>query len=463
MRYLEWHGSRRWLALGICALLGGCAVDRGEMSLALEDLGSDVSQTRGAGGESYRSSVNVAGLTPYHPLGLAVSVPGRKVPDMFSMAVSPECSKVLIQDFPTTLGDDQLREAVVTVRDQAERLRAALAAVLAARIQLELFKLQTAQLAQTPTTQQEALRARLASVFGIKQDATAAELSVAQKKLEDGLQAASAVAEKEKKEVAKALSVPSVLVTRWNVERFDGIGGKLGEFFGVSRSHAVKRSGIVVVGGLRSTSLWLGDDVLVGYRGRGYDSGIDAAMQSRYVVTHGLSARHVTHIEERSAETLVGARLGMTVSQIAQLFGGALPAGLQDAMVNLDATWQRLLQVGEQGLLSTPRRSLFQYRFASDRAREQSALAHADRMHGYVTFYSVRTDLAHVAAQRPGGSGGESCSQTEPASVEPDKGRWLCKRAGIRDPQGAERQDSSACVALTRNLLSDLPQPQGRR
>ncbi|HPG63505.1 MAG TPA: hypothetical protein PK586_15950 [Casimicrobium sp.] len=439
------------LAFVVCAVatLTGCATQR-PASLSLTQLGSETESHTGAEGETYRSLVNISGLAPYQPLGMTTTTPSRHLSDMFSIGISHQCSKVLIQDF----GKQAKQADVVALRDGLDELRRELEQVVSLKVSLVVLeKYQQKIAAATNDAESTAALTEIRTLTG-DGTLTAASLSGAIKKANDDLLALQKVVSAQERKVRQARGKAGILVSRWNMADNDSFSAQLGRLIGLNTATKRQRAGFVVVGDLRMASIWFGDDLIVGVNGPGYASGIDAALRERSVVTHTLAAKHIAYVEELSVERILNASLSVKVEDINKLFGGEIAARLKDELVSLQAAFVRAMNVGEEGLISEPKRYLYEYRFSSDRAREASTLQQVMRMDKYATFFSVRTNLADIKERLAGRVTVATCAhQTEPSTLVANR-----LAESVCTPGETQKDDQSAkCASLVANLLAATP------
>lgn len=178
----------------------------------------------------------------------------------------------------------------------------------------------------------------------------------------------------------------NVVISRWTRDKRGTLSGALSDFFSttVKRHEAV--SGVMVMGDLRTTTLFTGEDIadLLRYSQGRYLELLDQIG----ITTFAVQAKHVAYSADRDMETAIAGRFSLTPEQLRALSKVFDKADLE---VNFGAGVG--LDLGNSGFISTGRVKNKPTPFFPPSAMEASILKELDDSCGYQTIFAVRAKL----------------------------------------------------------------------
>ncbi|WP_035250928.1 hypothetical protein [Desulfocurvus vexinensis] len=266
-------------------------------------------------------SVSLLGLLPARQPGALHCYNPRHGPNA-AIGVSQGQSYILTR----TVGDDVTLEEVLALRDAL--LQAQDSALDAARARLGALR--------------TALTARgAAQADGASPQAAPGALA---EQATQGARKADRQLDQAERDVRMALRRPGLLVVRWSMARESEHGASVGEAASVSGGSGATRSGLAVLGGIRVSRLYLGDDILGQWSGV---RNIGAFTHWPQVTTLLIQARHVAFLSDVGMERVFRAELEIDARD------AALAATDWKALASLElaAYRARVENLGGMGLL----------------------------------------------------------------------------------------------------------------
>lgn len=485
--------ARLLLFAAAMTCLSGCAT-RG-ISTALDELGSEQRTDFSSQGMRSKRAMNLTGIGGPETLGMLVTDPDPSMfswlrspfgsdvlPDTVAVRVSTHCSKVAVQVYgsefsarefaarpvdaravaaggqpPAHSEFDRVPPELMDLRDTLDQIANLLLQRAALSVETQFLSRLLADLrSATDDAAREAVRERARRLLGASAPQSDGEFVAS-------LQSTAAQVHTLDKQVAAHEATAArlrkhwgVVITRWTVGNQGGFKGWLGDVLGFDAHSSSRRSGFLMLAGLRVATLIVGDDFWERHAAAndGSRTGADAIFDG-YVVTHQLGVRHWAYTEAVDVSSYLRARF--EVDKLGGLVDGGLKDMLKQAKAGFEAEVARTLSAANAGAFTAPRRSAYEFRFSGDTAYMESVLAEARRGQGYKTIYSVRTSLDSVRPANGNGSRpGSSCS------MPTGRSHTLVRRvdaSGLRLCRGA---GDDQCVNFDDDLLTlpgRVPEP----
>ncbi len=353
-----------------CASLTACGTPASMSLEALDDL-TNPSRTVESRLFDFHSYVSIAGVIPTQNVMWRSFQPDDASPS-HAISLSPKFSYVAVKHYDGATADD-----VATV---ANGLQEAQQAYMAAQV----HALQTAVLSaalnakgfqdDAMSSDASAMAAQARRLLGepLKDTASAEQRLTALR--DKQVQLDQALREK-LQQVASASRKANILVTRWQATRTTQGGANVGggENAPISgrAASAGTRSGFLVLGNVRMTSLHAGEDFLDMVRERQSEADRFIYVDPD-VTTFTLQAKHTAHVEETDARSELSLRLRLSADQLRQ-FGNFI----QDSDVGLDFATTLSRSLTNRGALSSPKESIEPRCFYPPRAQYESVTGHA--------------------------------------------------------------------------------------
>ncbi len=415
------------IGLAVAGLSACSSMRQNPLHVSFEELGyagSDVGSngipyiTGSTGSAKYRSVVNIAGLAPpaavgslnnrpqrysrHNPIGWFASNNG--LPDYYSAAITPECSKV----FEVVYDDGVTADDVWSVREELQNVVGDIGLAHSQRVQYmtaqALHQLWQKTVAELPTTAPP----KPADDIAARDERMARTLALRALDVPDNDQGLAPLAESSGAkllsgdEVAALMSFPAVtdwaayraavtrlgtgtaailakmnnpapdrldakalqlsktlasaqrkgiVVTRWTANNNIAQSGRIGTLAQGSKNDSNGRSGYLVMGGIRLAQILLGDDFLtyhqkVRHQHESELTGIDSAVRDQFLVTYTVGAKYRAFFEETQADRFSQMQLSVDLSKLTSAAGGPVNGilmGLVDEIKKSALEYQRVV------------------------------------------------------------------------------------------------------------------------
>lgn len=454
-----------------CLLMSACSTVPAPISFSIEQLGAEAA-SRSDGELGFRSAVSVTGITPPYAAGTLLSVPGRGLPDLFSVPITTTCSRIL----ETTYESEATQGDVLKIASAIESLRSTLLGAAVAEGKLRLVANARALLRQPapqPGSAQALQLQTLASALGVDKadDATLDTMGQAlQKEIDEAKQKTA----ESTRTIVGLQQKSNLFIFRWALDAGKGASLSVGTAASAAASSSDKRSGYLVAASLRAASLEYGDDLVTKLlRDRRFGgTGADAVLQNTYIVNYTLGARHLYFSEDRDLAFAIGAALKLSAAELDQIFGGAgWAAFLKTQSLAIEATLKSSISASARGLVSQPSRKAYPFRMWGDAALAAGGSAERERNDQYVVFYSTRSDIATFKldqAKEMEGAAAFQCFHMVPesgalwaTSIERTGYRYCLpkgwntdegRKARGREKSGAWAPDTTQCIDFSQAL-----------
>ncbi|MBC7770684.1 MAG: hypothetical protein H7124_18020 [Phycisphaerales bacterium] len=399
-------------AIVLASIIAACSPTRTDRAITIgfEELGSEA--TNRSGSYNYRTAVNVTGVSLPYSVGAMASNPGPDLPELLALPQSYGCSKIVetIYPFSGTAAD------VGTVGRAIDRAAAALAAQTAVQLRLQILdgavrradQIRAAESdADQAATQIQSDRAISAArrALGGMADFTTETVQAKHAELNGALAQANTAQGEATNELRTARTQPNLLVFRWSAQESQEAGLQLGQILGLSSRRGQERTGYVVLAGVRTAAFSPGADMVWATElARQVPEMVDRTFGERLVTTFTLGAQHVAFSEDRNWSTLLRADLNLSASEMALLVGGDVGRLLSSQSLQLEAALSAIVGASSQGAITTPQRTLYDFRMTGPDARQYSAWQESQRNGGYSIIYSTRTTIEDAARATNGRS-----------------------------------------------------------
>lgn len=399
------------------AMLVGCSSvpTSSPMRFTIEELGSE-GVTFTDSGLQFRTAVNITGVSQPVSTGGFLTVPGGRVPELMSVPVTPGCSRIVETVYKTSASASDVN----TIGTSIERIRAALAEGVAVSLRQQLLiALQTRiELVKKDgkKPQEDGPAMQMAAALGLASVPSDDEMKKLTQNLADEAQEARKKVSSAQDELLKLKDARNIMIARWQTQDNRNLGAKLGDFFSLGSSRSEMRSGYLIMAGIRTASLELGEDALIGLaQFADRDDGVLRFLSNTQMVTFTMSAQYHYFAEDRDLSSLLRTSLRLSAEELDQIFGGAFTAFIKAQSLAIEASIASALASGNRGLISEPRRTVYPYRLHRTLVRLRSADAERIRNEGYTTIYSIRSALQELQIPRATAWMVEHCDHSFPA------------------------------------------------
>jgi hypothetical protein len=373
----------------------------GGVSIAFEELGGEVGSRKGNERTDYRSSVSVSGLGQNQIVGSILTVPGKNIPDTYSIPIITGCSKVAVTEY----GTDANASDVKKVRDYLDVL---------IKHNTDLVVLETEQLlldkliedlknTKEGSADNNNTKKAIFSLYSLgnksSNEEILKELELKRKQLNSEIGKSEQAILVTKEEFNKARAKSGLIVTNWSRNLDSNGSAALGTISRVSGTKNRTRGGYLVLAGIRSASLWLGDDFAM-YIAKRKDDGLTGSdsIMSEYgfIVSFSITAKYRAYSESLDYRKSMFGKLDAKISKLANLISKDYKAYLKKESIKLSKSIEDVIRSENSGFLADAKKSLYEYRFTNDKAFAQSMIESYRRSDGYLPVYSVRSNIADL-------------------------------------------------------------------
>lgn len=274
----------------------------------------------------------------------------------------------------------------------------------------------------------------------------------------------------------------NVLITRWAREKRNTLSGAFSNVFGAGKQSHETTSGILIMGDLRTTTLFTGEDLvdLIQYSKGRYLEFLDKIG----ITTYSVQAKHIAYSADRDAESAIAGNFNLSPDKLR-----AMSKIFDNADLKVNFALARGLDLGNSALISASEIASKTSLFFPPDVFESAVRQEIRDSYGYQTVFAVRakiktpfiehamrmeTDLFDKARKEFKNTGLEPCEQRALAHQ-----RIVAGVAALNDekccPSGAAIADSAECrqKAQTASLSclmdsvcaksrSEQPQPSNR-
>lgn len=183
------------------------------------------------------------------------------------------------------------------------------------------------------------------------------------------------------KEAVAAIKDNGVMVFRWNTNSKKSGSIGLGAIFGVSGSKDETQSGFGIISGLKTSTLYLGKDILNTWGNLNDDSKYSNRFE---MTTYVMQAQYITYMSENDLSSSLRGNLKASYSQL---------SNLSDTIKNLDnieinAALSKVSNLSNIGVIGESKRSKVLIDWDNP-----NLLSVPARLDGWQTIYAVKSDL----------------------------------------------------------------------
>ncbi len=373
------------------------------VSIAFEELGGEVGLKKGNERTNYRSSVSVSGLGQNQIVGSILTVPGRNIPDTYSIPIITGCSKVAVTEYGTDANETDVKD----VRDYLDsfiKYNAELSVVETEQFILkELIK--NLNITTEGSADNNDTKKALISFYSfddINIDSNRSEIlkvsKLRENRLNEQIKKIKVNITDTRTKFNDVRKKSGLIITNWSRVSDSQNKMAVGTIASTSGSKNRTRGGYLVLAGIRSESLWLGDDfaMYIKNRQKGLTGSDSILSDYGYIVSFSIDAKYRAYSESLKYKRALFARLNGKIDELANLVGKNYKEFLKKQSLVFSRTVGNMLSSENSGLLSTPKKSLFEYRFINDKAFSQSMIESYRRSDGYLPVYAVRSDIADL-------------------------------------------------------------------
>ncbi|MBK7900722.1 MAG: hypothetical protein KA603_01135 [Azonexus sp.] len=331
---------------------------------ALDDLSNEVRSSASDPLFSFSTYVSIAGVTPANAVQMLSYQPEGTSPS-HSIFLSPKFSFSVIRDF-------EVKNIGNSNDDPASHVAKLLEGVQSQALTVSKFDLQAAALSHLLENNLFADPQRNAGTLAqIKRMFAGEELNSVDQgkallaKVTGDLAKVRGELDKAREKYDSAVGSGNILVTRWEVSGATGGGATVGPIVSAGGSGSNTRTGFLVLAGMRSVSLHVGEDFFDMVRE--LDKDLIDFLARVGVTTYTLQARHTAHAQELDAVQELSLRLNLTPDQLRKL-----SQAFKDAAFSLDYYRRFSRSLGNRGVLSAPRETIRSSCFFPPRAHFES-------------------------------------------------------------------------------------------
>jgi len=395
---------KKLMFIASAILVVGCNKPSQGVSIAFEELGGEVGHKSGYETTNYRSSVSVSGLGQNQIVGSILTVPGRNIPDTYSIPIITGCSKVAVTEYSTDANETDVKN-VRNYLDTFIKSNTELAVLETEQLILDglVDKLETTKENAVDNNKTKEVVVGLYSLGNVTKKSSSSEIL---KALEAQKSQFKQEVERIKKDIAttrtrlnETREKSGLIITNWsrNVDAKKSIA--IGEMSRTSSSTDKTRGGYLVLAGIHTESLWLGDDFAMYISKRKNDglTGSDSILSDHgFIVTFSITAKHRAYSESLDYRKAFSSRLDAKIEELAKLVGTDYRSYIKKQSLHLSKAVERVIRSENSGFLSNPKKTLFEYRFINDKAFAQSMIESYRRSDGYLPVYAVRSNIADL-------------------------------------------------------------------
>jgi hypothetical protein len=373
------------------------------VSIAFEELGGEVGHKSGYETTNYRSSVSVSGLGQNQIVGSILTVPGRSIPDTYSIPIITGCSKVAVTEYSTEANETDVKK----VRDYLDsfiKYNTELVILETEQLILDGFldSLETKRENSLESNKTKEVIVTLYNLNDVSKKSSSSEiireLNVEKTQIEKEVTQIKEELLTTKMLFDKARQKSGLVITNWSRNKDSKKSIALGEISSVTHSSDKSKGGYLVLAGIRTESLWLGDDFAM-YIAKRKDklTGSDSILSNHgFIVTFSMTAKHRAYSESLNYKKAFSSRLDTKIEALAKLVGKDYKSYLKQQSLHLSNNIDYAIRSENSGFLSAPKKTLFEYRFISDKAFAKSMIESYKRSDGYLPVYAVRSNIASL-------------------------------------------------------------------
>lgn len=372
----------------------GCSNYQG-VSIAFEELGGEVGSQNGNSGTNYRSSVSVSGLGQNQIVGSILTVPGSKIPDTYSIPIITGYSQIA----ETTYASEATLEDVKDVRDMLDRFITLNAQLVGLETEKMILKTVMTQLDNNETRQK--IEKHVRQLYALEQNSSTEILEALKekdRKLTFEIDELDSNISNVKDQFDSAKQKNGLIITHWNHSYEKDSHQSVGSSLSASKKKNRDRGGYLVLAGLKSVSLWLGDDFadyVVNRRNK--LTGSDSIMSDKgYIITFALMAKHRAYSESLDSTQALSVVLEGKIEELAKLVGKDYKTYLKEQSLKLSKVLGKVIHSENSGLLSTPTKKMYPFTFRNDEQYAEAVKKVYERSNGYLPIYAVRSNIANI-------------------------------------------------------------------
>ncbi|CAA6801081.1 MAG: Unknown protein [uncultured Sulfurovum sp.] len=402
-----------------------CSKPTGGLNIAFEALGSEVNSKYGSEGLHYRSSINITGLGQNQVIGEILTVPGQKIPDTHAIPIITDCSKVAVSLYDTNASIYDIR-AIQNALNELIQLQS-----IAIAIETEIVFIRLLKQRMEDKPKNKELQFEIAKRYGKSDNILPTKLTFLQNELQKNQKLVLS-----KRSTLNTIQ-PGIIIAHWTSSKQKNMGGFFGSLFATSINNQVQREGFVILAGLKTESIWLGDD-FASYVTK-ERTGSDAIINDKgYIVTYKLSAKHRAYSETFNYQQLISTRLSLSPEDIQKILGTHYAELFTHKQAELRLSFSNMIGATNKGVLTAAKKHLFEYRFYGDKAYADSVIYNYNRTTGYSEVYSVRSNIAELK---------QNFKQLKVQTSSCENNRIKNKKLNIREPN----------KLFKKNILLDYP------
>lgn len=455
-------GIRR-AGLGVlCLALCACGTTGRPVSIeALDDLSNEVRSSFSDPLFSFSTYVSIAGVTPANAVQMLSYQPEGASPS-HSIFLSPKFSYRVIRDFPVKDSADSGKDPASSVAKLLESVQSQALAVTKLELQTAALNHLLANDLFADPQRNAGTLAQIKRVFSGKKLDSAEDAKARLDEVTGQLGTAREKLDEARGKYDSAVGDGNILVTRWEVSGSAGGGASVAPVISAGGSGSNTRTGFLVLAGLRSVSLHVGEDFFDMVRELNDD--LSDFLTRVGVTTYTLQARHTAHAQELDVEQELSLRLNLSPDQLRHL-----SEALKDKAFSLDFYRHLSRSLGNRGVLSAPREKIQPSCFFPPRAHFESVVGaapegdkddHSGPSDGYRTVLAVRaavgkpvlelaksikTELGFIGQIKndEGRSGNTSDTKMTPRGIDSEESKalssWLNECMGKSGPLATKK------------------------
>ena len=369
------------LIIAVIGVISACAGhDTRTIANAFDDSVNETATT-GSSLIDYRSVLSVSGLAPAQSIGSFAHHPSRVSPT-HGVGISPKWSFYTITEYDSP-SQEEYSKAVQALLTTYFDLQSLAVKVFDVRSRIAL-----AWSALGEERGHKLVLPILAQVCGDKSEGLDefSSIACAQQVLDDMQTDLS----KMKADFSKLAAANRLVITRWSRRSDERAAASYGQVAVADIATASAQSGILILGGIRVYTLYVGEDFLDMYKQR--RSFLDRQFfTGAGILTYQVQGKHLVYVSDTNFRRALAARASATSAELGSI---RKILKLPDTKLSLEYESLLLSDVGNVGSTGNAKTTYHPYCFFPPASQQKAIRESFAGMDDYTTVYSVRSTLS---------------------------------------------------------------------
>lgn len=378
----------------LAGVLSACSTPS-PMSFSLEQLGTEISKREGSNDDfHYFTSITVHGLSTPQIVGRLITVPGKNLPDLLATPISADAkTSVIVQTFD---GPKNFNfSTYLSTMDKLVSIYADISALESKQLLLQTGVAYASDAKNKPANA-DSVANQISSTLSMPGFA-ASDISTKQQQLQTEITQKYKDAKTEETNLQAQGNQQNVWVWRWDSDNQTSTGGAIGSMGSASATSKNKRSGYMIVSGLRIVTLQPGNDFKTvinslgqGLRNANFEGGKNET-DGVYLVTQQLATEQLAFRDEADIEKALAAGADLKIADL----GSGFAASLAQQQLRIEYTLRRALLAGTRGITKRTKIDILDYIPPSGNASSEYFSAGEKQYVPtlYAPFYTLRIEM----------------------------------------------------------------------